>query len=263
MDAIRVGVWQFEPAAGQPQENLDALGRALDSRAAQDLDVLVAPEMFLTGWEPRIFRDRASVDPSLVTKVGHHAKRRKVSIAASLLTADRAGLRNTFHLWSASGKLVGAGHKIHLWAKEAEHLEPGEEAAPIEAPYARVGGIVCYDVEFPEVARAHALAGAELFLVPAAFYTPHTWDLMTRARALENGCFLAAANQIGGDPKNPHNGQSRIVDPFGNVLAEVPAKTSGIASASLDPSRIAAARAWAPFLRDLRLGPRRLRAVHP
>jgi len=62
-----------------------------------------------------------------------------------------------------------------------------------------------------------------------------------------------AANQIGGDPSHPHNGQSRIVDPYGTVLAEVRGSKSGVVAADLDPARIRKARAWAPFLRDRRL----------
>jgi predicted amidohydrolase len=257
MKEIRVGVWQFEPTPKDPAANLAALAEALESRDARDLDLLVAPEMFLTGWSTDVFRSKDAVDPSLVTKVGHHAKKARVAIAASMLTRSAQGLHNTFHLWGADGKLLGTQHKIHLWGREAEHLKPGQEPTVIEAPFARVGGVICYDVEFPEVARSLALQGAELLLVPAAFWSPTSWDLMTRARALENNCFVAAANQVGGDPNNPHNGQSRIVDPFGNVRAEVPGKTSGIASATLDPTRIPAARNWAPFLRDLRMGPQR------
>lgn len=256
MRPIRVGVWQFEPTPREPGRNLDELAAVLESADAQGLDLLVAPEMFLTGWGPDVFEDAALVGAGLGAKVGQHARRARVSVAASILTARGGRRYNTFHLWGADGSVLGARDKIHLWGREAEHLSPGDSPEPVDAPYARVGGMVCYDVEFPEVSRSLALAGAELLLVPAAFYSPQSWDLMTRARALENGCFLAAANQIGGDPKSPHNGQSRIVDPFGNVLAEVPTKTAGLATARIDPGRIEAARRWAPFLRDLRLPPR-------
>ncbi len=255
MQPIRVGVWQFEPTPSEPNANQAALAAALESRDARDLDLLVAPEMFLTGWSTDVFQREDAADPGLVTKVGDAARKAKVALASSVLTRDAKGPRNTFHLWGKDGRVLGTQNKIHLWGREAENLKPGEEPKVIEAPFARMGGVICYDVEFPEVARSLALQGAELFVVPAAFWSATSWDLMTRARALENNCFLAAANQIGGDSNHPHNGQSRIVDPFGNVRAEVPAKTAGIASATLDPSRIIAARQWAPFLRDLRMGP--------
>src|SRR5688500_8289011 len=166
MEPIRVGVWQFEPVAGDPGANLQALGAALDSRDAQDLDVLVAPEMFLTGWEPEVFADKANADPGLVTKVGHHAKRAKLSIASSVLTSEGGRLHNTFHFWDANGTVVGAGHKIHLWGREAERLTPGATPTLVDTTLGRFGGVICYDVEFPEVTRDLALRGAEVFLVP-------------------------------------------------------------------------------------------------
>jgi predicted amidohydrolase len=253
MDPVRVGVWQCEPSPGNPEANLASLEAALREPAAKGLDVLVAPEMFLTGWEPAVFRERSLSDPAWAQRLGAVARSHRVFLATSLLTVAGARRHNTFHLWGPDGALLGTQNKIHLWGREADALTPGTEPRSILAGFGRVGGIICYDVEFPEVGRALALQGAELFLVPAAFYSTTSWDIMTRARALENGCFLAAANQIGGDPSNPHNGQSRIVDPYGSVLAEVPSGQGGIAVASLDPKRIDAARKWAPFLRDLRL----------
>ncbi|MBI2077899.1 MAG: carbon-nitrogen hydrolase family protein [Euryarchaeota archaeon] len=251
MRKLRLAVWQMEPRPGDVEANLAKLDRALAAPAAKETDVFVAPEMFATGWLGLGGRDPAPL--RLAERVGDRAREFGVHIATSLPV--RRGRRdyNTFHLWDGNGDLVGTQDKIHLWDAEARRLTPGKAPRPLHTRFGWVGGLVCYDVEFPEVTRRLAVDGAELFLVPSAFYSRQSWDLVTRTRALENGCFLAAANQIGGDPKHPHNGQSRIVDPYGTVLAEVRGPRGGLAVAGLDPERAKGARAWAPFLRDRRL----------
>lgn len=245
-------MWQLAPAPGDVEKNLEALAAVLQRRDLHDADLLVAPEMFATGWLPELLRHRTPTHERIQQEVSHLSEEHGIPIACSLHVRRNARDYNTFHLWGPDGRLLGAQDKIHLWDREAQTITAGSEPNLIETPLGRVGGMVCYDVEFPEVARALALQGAELFLVPSAFYTPQSWDIMTRARALENGCFLLAANQIGGDAKRPHNGQSRIVDPYGTVLAQVRHRRSNVAVAELDPNLISKARAWAPFLRDRR-----------
>lgn len=250
MRRVDVAVWQMEPRPRDVEANLAKFDRALASRGASGVDLFVAPEMFATGWLSMNGRDPTPL--RLAKRIAQRAREHGTMIATSLPVRRRGRDYNTFHLWDAHGALVGTQDKIHLWAREAHTTTPGRSTRPLATKAARVGGLVCYDVEFPEVTRSLADQGAELFVVPSAFYTSQSWDLVTRTRALENGCFLAAANQIGGDPKKPHNGESRIVDPFGSVLAQVRAR-EGIARATLDPGLVRKARAWAPFLKERRL----------
>lgn len=253
MHAIRAAAWQYQPTRGQPGRNLAALERVLNDPACRDIDLLVAPELFLTGGGDDA-RIAFSLDDAFLKVIGRLCQEHGIWFAASVLLRRAGRLHNTFVLWSPEGKVVGEQDKIHLWDHEKDHVTPGDKPHPIQTAIGAVGGMVCYDVEFPEVARALAVGGAELFLVPSAFYAPSSWEIMTRARALENGCFLVAANQVGGDAANLHNGQSRIVDPFGTTIAEVHEPRNGLAVADLDPGLIGKARIWAPLLRDRRLG---------
>lgn len=249
---IRAAVWQCESVPGDVEKNLAALAAVLARRNLRGVDLLVAPEMFATGWLPELLRDRTPTHERVENEVSHLAQEHGIAIACSVHVRRNARDYNTFHLWGSDGRLLGSQDKIHLWDRESQTITAGSEPNVIETPLGRMGGMVCYDVEFPEVARTLALQDAELFLVPSAFYTPQSWDIMTRARALENGCFLLGANQVGGDPNKPHNGQSRIVDPYGGVLAEVRGKRAGVVAAELDPAVLTKARSWAPFLRDRR-----------
>lgn len=250
MRRLRVGVYECEPRPGAVDWNLARFKAALARAPLRDAELVVAPEMFATGWTgPASVADPARL--RLEGRFSQLARERGVGIVTSLGTRRGGRDFNTLHVWDLDGRLLGTQDKMHLWDQERRRRSPGTSAAPIRTRWGRMAGMVCYDVEFPELARRLALEGAELFVVPSAFYSPTSWDIMTRARALENGCFLAAANQRGVDATLPHNGQSRIVGPRGEVLAEV-RRGGRSAVAELDPSAIASARKWAPFLRDRR-----------
>lgn len=256
MRDVTVAVWQAAPSPGDVEANLRRLRQAAEDAAQAEAEVLVAPEMFLTGWHPELTRLAAAPDGDLVGRVGHVAREASVWLATSLLVTRGGRFHNTFTLWDDRGRVAGTQDKVHLWADESRTVSPGQDVVPIETPWGRVGGVVCYDVEFPEVCRRLALDGCEIFLVPSAFYSPTGWDLSTRTRALENGCFLAAANQVGGRPENPHNGMSRLVDPYGEILGSLDGTSEAMAVARFEDERLRSAREYAPFLRDLRLGQR-------
>jgi predicted amidohydrolase len=131
------------------------------------------------------------------------------------------------------GAVRGVYRKMHLFdvdlgealrVKESDNLLPGQEIGYVETPLANIGISICYDLRFPEIYRVQSRRGAELLCIPAAF-TQQTgkdhWHLLIRARAVENQCFVIAANQVGEHaPRSVSYGHSLIVDPWGNVLAE-------------------------------------------
>jgi predicted amidohydrolase len=113
---------------------------------------------------------------------------------------------------------------------------------------------VCYDLRFPELYRSLALAGAQVLTVPAAF-TERTgrdhWEVLLRARAIENGAYVLAPGQIGGPPGSPAFGRSMIVDPWGTVVAQAP-DVVGIVAADIETDRVAAVRRQIPSLANRR-----------
>ena len=120
----------------------------------------------------------------------------------------------------------------------------------------RVGLSICYDLRFPELYRQLAVAGAQVLVVPAAFML-HTgrdhWEVLLRARAIENQCYVLAAGQIGDhEPGRTCFGRSMVIDPWGTVLAQAP-DTVGVTVADLDLDRLATIRAELPSLANRRL----------
>lgn len=176
--------------------------------------------------------------------------------------ADR--VFNTTLVYNPQGGRVARYDKIHLFRfdngkesyDESRVLAPGHEPVLFDLPSRdgqcwRIGLSICYDLRFPELYRAYARAGADLLLVPSAFtYTTGKahWEVLLRARAIENLAFVAAAAQ-GGVHDNGRRtwGQSLLIDPWGEVLAEC-AETAGWVAADLSYERLTACRASLPAL---------------
>ena len=176
--------------------------------------------------------------------------------------ADR--VRNTCLVYAPDGRLATRYDKIHLFAfdngresyDEGRVLEPGSEPQAFTADDLRVGLSVCYDVRFPELYRALCTPPCDLLCVPAAFtYTTGQahWELLLRARAVENQCYVVAPAQ-GGRHENGRRtwGHSVIIDPWGEVLA-CREEGPGVVMAELDPARITQVRTQLPALRHRRL----------
>jgi len=180
-------------------------------------------------------------------------------------TADRAKVRNTCMLFNPQGERVAYYDKIHLFRFQTES-ERYDEAAVIEAGHQpvvadmvdrdghvwKLGLSVCYDLRFPELYRQHANQGADILLAPAAFtYTTGQahWELLLRARAIENQCWMLAAAQ-GGQHRNGRQtwGHSMVVDPWGQVLAQQAQPGAGVSYAVLDTAFLQQVRQRLPAL---------------
>jgi predicted amidohydrolase len=172
---------------------------------------------------------------------------------------------NTAVFFDADGEMVARYRKMHLFDtdpvpgaqpyRESATITPGSELVTLEREGMQFGLATCYDLRFPELFRALALRGAEILLVPSAF-TLETgrdhWEVLVRARAIENGCYVLAAGQWGSraDGRATY-GHSMIVDPWGTVLAHA-ADGIGVASAEIDPERVADSRRRLPVLSNRR-----------
>jgi predicted amidohydrolase len=173
---------------------------------------------------------------------------------------------NTSLLFDRDGGLAGVYRKIHLYDVEipgrVSYLESrtvaaGTEPVVVEVDGVRVGLSICYDLRFPELYRHLAVVGgAQLLVVPAAFML-HTgrdhWEVLLRARAIENQCYVAAAGQIGDhEPNRTCFGRSMVIDPWGTVLGQAP-DTVGTVVVDLDLDRLRQIRTELPSLANRRL----------
>ncbi|GIK23829.1 MAG: hydrolase [Betaproteobacteria bacterium] len=166
-------------------------------------------------------------------------------------------VRNSCLVYDDAGRRVARYDKIHLFGftrgteryNESQTIEAGGEVVAFDSPVGRVGLSICYDLRFPELYRA--MGAVDLLVVPAAF--THTtgqahWELLLRARAVENLCYVLASAQGGTHPSGRRTwGDSMVVDPWGEVLGRL-AEGPGVVTAEMDAARIAELRASLPAL---------------
>ena len=178
---------------------------------------------------------------------------------------DATRAYNTSILLDNQGKVAGSYDKIHLFDIdldpntrfcESDDIVAGAETVVAKLGQTHIGLSVCYDLRFPELYRQLAADGAEIITIPAAF-TERTgrdhWELLLRARAVENQCFVLAPDQWGYHGGNRHSyGHSMIIDPWGHVLARV-GDGEGWASAWLEPDKLTSIRRNMPCIEHQRL----------
>jgi predicted amidohydrolase len=181
------------------------------------------------------------------------------------LTAGGARQNTSLHI-GPDGEIRAIYRKIHMFDvtidgldyRESEHEDAGDEIVLSRTDDGlELGMTICYDLRFPELYRILALRGARVLLVPAAFTLPTTrdhWEVLLRARAVENQAFVIAANQIGeNEPGRFSGGRSMIIDPWGVVLAQA-TDTVGVIVADLDLARLESIRSTLPSLANRRPG---------
>jgi deaminated glutathione amidase len=172
---------------------------------------------------------------------------------------------NTCLLFGPDGAMTGAYRKIHLFDAivdgvthgESNTITAGNETVCVDTTIGAVGLSICYDVRFPELYRALVDKGAEILTVPAGF-TRVTgmahWEVLIRARAIENQCYVVAAGMSGRtSPSRDFFGHSMIVDPWGTVIAQLD-EGDGVVTAQIDLETVQQVRAKLPALNNRRLG---------
>jgi len=248
--------------------NLARADRLVREAADLGCELVVLPEKWAGLGGPEVAQAVAEpLDGPAVTWARTVARELGIDLVAGSLTEHVPGderARNTSVHVGPDGELHATYRKIHLFDVEVEGKEyresdteaPGSEIVVSEAADGtRLGLSVCYDLRFPELYRILALRGADVLCVPAAFTVPTTrdhWEVLLRSRALENQCYVVAANQIGEHaPGYRSGGRSMIVDPWGLVLAQAP-DVEGVVTAELDPERLREVRTRMPILASRR-----------
>ncbi|UWZ78099.1 carbon-nitrogen hydrolase family protein [Geoalkalibacter halelectricus] len=269
---MRVACLQLS-SGDRVEANLAVVSALLDEAAAKGAKLALLPEMFAF-FHPdddrkRHFAEvlaRQVVLPFLADQARRHAL---TLIGGSLLLPGEGELlRNTCVVFSADGEQVALYDKIHLFDgdlpdrsyHESARIQPGSQPVVLDLEDWLVGLSICYDLRFPELYRHYAALGAQLLCIPSAFTVPTGqahWELLLRARAVENQAYVLAAAQIGRHPGGRETfGHSMIVDPWGLVVAQATnqrATEGEVVLADIDLQRVHQVRKQLPALTHRRL----------
>jgi predicted amidohydrolase len=237
----RVAAWQCQPGPLDVDGNLRRLNEICAQAAAQQAEVLVTPEMYMSGYGLTIDQVRRLAEDAggpTETAVAQIAVRHRIAIVyGHPERAPGGGAYNAATLVGKDGVTRGRHRKVHFFGDVDRRLfvpNPGPPAA-FDFDGSRAGILICYDVEFPEAVRRLAVDGARTVLVPTANMTGYdeVQQILVPARACENGCGVVYANYCGADDLFEYNGLSEICGPGGQVLAQAAAEGEQLVIADL------------------------------
>lgn len=244
------------------QANIDNALRLINKAAQEHVDLIALPESFhIMGNSDLRFANGESIPGPLSEQLANAAKEHKVYLLAGSYNEKVSGqerMFNTSMLFNPDGEMIGKYAKIHLFDAfindklsplESRHNQPGTKPVMVDTPFGKLGMTICYDLRFPELFRLYALAGAKLAFVPSNFALltgKDHWEVLLRARAIENGMFIVAPATIHG-PGMGSYGRSMVIDPWGTVIACAPDKEEVII-ADIDLSEVERVRKKLPSL---------------
>jgi deaminated glutathione amidase len=268
VSSFRAGVVQMT-STGDRAKNLATALRLVGEAADLGAKLVALPENFsFMGNEAERIAGAEAVDGPTIGALRELARRRRIHVVAGSIAekVDAPGkTANTSVLLDDAGEIVASYRKIHLFDvaipdgaryAESETVAPGDRPVLAETALGRIGLTICYDLRFPELYRALAAQGADLLTIPAAFtlFTGKDhWEVLVRARAIENQAYVLAPAQVGRHSASRVTfGNAMIVDPWGVVLARCP-DGEGVAVAEVRRDRLEQVRREVPALTHRRL----------
>jgi len=255
---VRIALFQGPEHSGEVSENIARIGEAAASAAAGGADLLVCAEMSTSGYNlrPEVLRERAEPRAGEIAgRMGELARRHRITLAYGYPERADAGVFNAVSVVAPSGECVAHYRKGHLFGDLDRALfVPGDSGVvQFDVGGLRAGILICYDIEFPEAVRAHALAGTELLVVPTGLMRPYEIisESVVPVRALESQLFVAYANRAGVEGDLAYCGLSCVVGPDGHDLARA-GRSEQLLLADVDRDALLRSRATNTYLQDRR-----------
>jgi len=254
---MKLGIFQSAGNFMDAQRNLDLIERVARSASQQDAHFLIFPELFLSGYniggdaarlaEPA---DGPSSERAAAIAAEHH-----IALLYGYTESGDGALYNSAMLIDAQGTRLANYRKTHLFGDEERRLfHPGDELVIASIAGIKVGILICYDIEFPELVRSIVLQGAELIAVPTALSAPY-YEIPTtvvRARAYENQVFVAYVDRVGVERGLSFIGSSAVVGPDGHDLVRAGESEEILMVSTIDPAAYEESRRLNTYTADRR-----------
>ncbi len=258
----KVAIVQFK-ASTNKNHNLKKILNYIDKAAKKGAKLCAFPEfmMFYTSssQSPSQLASLAeTINGDFVKTIANAAKKNSISVVGTFYEKSKKKNRvyDTSFLVNKSGKIISTYRKIHLYDalgfSESKKMAPGSKIAkPKKTNIGTIGMLICYDLRFPEMSRSLASSGTEILVAPSAWVKGEMkeehWITINKTRAIENGCYLIAPDQVG----NIYCGRSIVVDPYGKILLDMK-KRQGIGFVNISLDMVKKTRRALPLLKNRR-----------
>lgn len=245
---MKIAAIQIDIVWGNPEKNIRNADYQIDHAGEADLYVL--PEMFSTGFvmEPEKYAEH---DGRSLQWMKKKAKATNAAICASVAVTESGEYFNRMYFIKPDGSF-DFYDKRHLfsYSGEHEHYKPGTERTVVEWRGVRMLLQICYDLRFPAFSRNHKDYDVALYVANWPESRRPVWDVLLKARAIENQCFVVGVNRVGDDEMCHYNGGTSIISPYGTLLADSTDEETCISVATLDMEKLLAFRKKFPVLDD-------------
>lgn len=252
MTPPRIAACQFEPTIGEIDANLDQIER-LAERLPATTALAVFPELCVTGYDLEVVPTTSITIPGRVTdRIQTIASQTGIDLVVGLPESIGDDVFNSL-VYVSSQEIEATYRKQCLWGDEAAQFAAGASPETVDTPVGRVGFLLCYDLNFPELALAYADADCDLIAVSAAWRQSfdRDWRLLCRSRALDQTCYVVGSNHLGSQSGRRHAGESLIVGPRGDIIAKT-TDDMPTTSAEVAPEAVETARSKNPVRRSRR-----------
>lgn len=252
-------------ACEEAEKNLKKAAGLIELAAGEGARIIALPQLFNTVWFAHSI-DKSNLsraegeDGRTITFLRELANKAGSVVVAPIFEVDSGEYFNTAFVLGPRGEIIGKYRKMHipqipLWEERA-YFKPGDLGFPVfKTPFAKIGVQICWDIFFPEGARALALKGAEIILAPTAsafYHSRKKWERMISASAHANGVFIFRVNRVGAEKRQEFYGRSFCVRPDGEYLTRPSGPSEGVVLADIDLSEIVATRGEWVFLKGRR-----------
>ncbi|MCI0475505.1 MAG: carbon-nitrogen family hydrolase [Anaerolineales bacterium] len=256
MNTLTIALAQMDLAVGDPARNLQTARERIRDAKTRGADIIVLPELWGSAYDLEHTATHASaLDQGMFATTADLARTNQIAIVGSLLETRDGKFYNTATFHDALGNRLGAYRKLHLVPMLDEHkfLTGGDDAPVFDTTFGKCALAICYDLRFPELWRHYALAGARLVFIPAEWPQKRIahWRALIPARAIENQMFFVACNRVGASKGEMFGGNSLIVNPWGEILAQGDERDA-LLIAQIDLDLVDDVRARVPVFRDRR-----------
>ncbi|MDH4298693.1 MAG: hypothetical protein OEV74_20645 [Cyclobacteriaceae bacterium] len=254
---MRVAISQKKCVPGSVNDNIQDYLDNVKKAKSQNADLIVFPELSDTGYD---LENMSSIASSYenglpLNQLKQAASANEIAVIAGITEKSASHIYNSTVAIDKRGAVIANYRKIHLYTPNGEGVfTPGNEPVLFDFMGFRIGLLICYDLRFPEFARYLAKKGATVLIVPTAWPFPRVehWNILTKARAIENQCYVVGVNRVGTECGFTFCGNSRIADPHGVLVASASEDQEELLVADLDQSKIDFIRKRQPIFSHIR-----------